>query len=61
MRNGLLAKPITKNFAFTRLSVNRDRCGMLVDNFSMLLNGEFGGEYDFAEESLVMLSGYNMN
>ena len=39
----------------------RKRHGVLVGNFRMVINGEFDGEYDLAEESPLMLSGYNVS
>lgn len=39
----------------------RNRYGVLVGNFQMVVNGEFEGEYDLAEESPLMLSGYNVS
>lgn len=39
----------------------RNRYGVLIGNFRMVVTGEFDGEYDLAEESPLMLSGYNVS
>lgn len=46
---------------YTVFEQYRNRYGVLVGNFRMVVNGEFDGEYDLAEESPLMLSGYNVN
>ena len=46
---------------YTVFEQYRNRYGVLVGNFRMVVNGEFGGEYDLAEESPLMLSGYNVS
>ena len=45
---------------YTIFEQYRNRYGVLVGNFRMVVNGEFDGEYDIAEESPLMLSGYNV-
>lgn len=45
---------------YTVFEQYRNRYGALVGNFRMVINGEFDGEYDLAEESPLMLSGYNV-
>lgn len=46
---------------YTIFEQYRNRYGVLVGNFRMVVNGEFDGEYDLAEESPLMLSGYNVS
>lgn len=46
---------------YTVFEQYRNRYGVLVGNFRMVVNGEFDGEYDLAEESPLMLSGYNVS
>ena len=46
---------------YTLFEQYRNRYGVLVGNFRMVVNGEFDGEYDLAEESPLMLSGYNVS
>lgn len=46
---------------YTAFEQYRNRYGVLVGNFRMVVNGEFDGEYDLAEESPLMLSGYNVS
>ena len=46
---------------YTLFEEYRRRYGVLVGNFRMVVNGEFDGEYDLAEESPLMLSGYNVS
>lgn len=46
---------------YTLFEQYRNRYGVLIGNFRMVVNGEFDGEYDLAEESPLMLSGYNVN
>ena len=46
---------------YTVFEQYRNRYGALVGNFRMTVNGEFDGEYDLAEESPLMLSGYNVS
>ena len=38
----------------------RNRYGVLIGNFRMVVNGNFDGEYDLALESPLKLSGYNV-
>lgn len=46
---------------YTIFEEYRRRYGVLVGNFRMVVNGEFDGEYDLADESPLMLSGYNVS
>ena len=46
---------------YTVFEQYRNRYGALIGNFRMVVNGNFNGEYDLAEESPLMLSGYNVN
>ena len=46
---------------YTLFEQYRSRYGVLVGNFRMVANGEFDGKYDLAEESPLMLSGYNVS
>lgn len=46
---------------YTVFEQYRNRYGILVGNFRMVVDGEFDGEYDLAEESPLMLSGYNVS
>lgn len=45
---------------YTLFEQYRNRYGALIGNFRIAANGEFNGEYDLAEESPLMLSGYNV-
>ena len=46
---------------YTVFEQYRNRYGVLVGNFKMVVNEKFDGEYDLAEESPLMLSGYNVS
>lgn len=46
---------------YTVFEQYRNRYGVLIGNFKMVVNGEFDGEYDLAKESPLMLSGYNVS
>ena len=46
---------------YTVFEQYRNRYGVLVGNFRMVVKGEFEGDYDLAEESPLMLSGYNVS
>lgn len=46
---------------YTVFEEYRRRYGVLVGNFRMVVNGEFDSDYDLAEESPLMLSGYNVS
>lgn len=45
---------------YTLFEEYRNRYGVLIGNFRMVVNGNFDGEYDLALESPLKLSGYNV-
>lgn len=46
---------------YTLFEQYRNRYGVLVGNFRMVVNGEFDSDYELADESPLMLSGYNVS